>query len=91
MIVAPARLDRILKLDHRSSPMKPLSMFGVLLLILGALAFVIPVPHRDDHSLKVGDAKVSLQTESREKLPPAVGIILIGGGVLSLVLGLRKS
>jgi len=71
--------------------MKPLSMFGVLLLILGALAFVIPVPHRDDHSLKVGDAKVSLQTESREKLPPAVGIILIGGGVLSLVLGLRKS
>ena len=56
--------------------MKPLSMFGVLLLILGALAFVIPVPHRDDHSLKVGDAKVTLQTESREKLPPAVGIIL---------------
>ncbi len=71
--------------------MKPLSMFGVLLLILGALAFVIPVPHRDDHSLKVGDAKVTLQTESREKLPPAVGIILIGGGVLALVLGMRKN
>jgi hypothetical protein len=91
MIVAPARLDRILNLDDRSLPMKPLSMFGVLLLILGALAFVIPVPHRDDHSLKVGDAKVTLQTESREKLPPAVGIILIGGGVLALVLGMRKN
>jgi hypothetical protein len=80
-----------LNLDDRSSPMKPLPLFGVLLLILGALAFVIPVPHRDDHSLRVGDAKVTLQTESREKLPPAVGIILIGGGVLSLVLGLRKN
>jgi hypothetical protein len=91
MIVAPARLDHILNLDDRSLPMKPLSMFGVLLLILGALAFVIPVPHRDDHSLKVGDAKVTLQTESREKLPPAVGIILIGGGVLALVLGMRKN
>jgi hypothetical protein len=91
MIVAPARLYRILNLDDRSLPMKPLSMFGVLLLILGALAFVIPVPHRDDHSLKVGDAKVTLQTESREKLPPAVGIILIGGGVLALVLGMRKN
>ena len=71
--------------------MKALSVLGVLLMILGALSFVIPVSHRDDHSLKVGDAKFTLQTESREKLPPAVGIILIGGGVLSLVLGLRKS
>lgn len=71
--------------------MKALPVLGVLLMILGALTFVIPVSHRDDHSLKVGDAKFRLQTESREKLPPAVGIILIGGGVLSLVLGLRKS
>ena len=70
--------------------MKVLPALGVLLLILGALSFVIPVPHRDDHSLRVGDAKFTLQTESREKLPPAVGIILIGGGVLSLVLGMRK-
>ena len=51
----------------------------------GALAFVVPVPHRDDHSVKVGDAKFTVQTENREKLPPAVGIVLIGGGVLSLV------
>ena len=71
--------------------MKALPMLGVLLLILGALALVIPVPHRDDHSLKVGDAKLTVQTENREKLPPAVGIILIGGGVLSLVFGLRKN
>jgi hypothetical protein len=91
MIVAPARLDRILNLDERSSPMKPLPLLGVLLLILGALAFVVPVSHRDDHSLKVGDAKFTVQTENREKLPPAVGIILIGGGVLSLVFGLRKN
>jgi len=49
------------------------------------------MPHRDDHSVSIGDAKFSLQTESREKLPPAVGIVLIGGGVLSLVLGLRKN
>jgi hypothetical protein len=71
--------------------MKGLPMLGVLLLILGALSFVIPVSHRDDHSLKVGDAKFTIQTENREKLPPAVGVILIGAGVLSLVLGLRKS
>ena len=70
--------------------MKLLPVLGVLLLILGALAFVVPVSHRDNHSLSVGDTKVTLQTENREKLPPAVGIILIGGGVVSLVIGVRK-
>lgn len=71
--------------------MKTLLVLGILLLILGALSFVIPVPHRDDHTLRVGDSKFTLQTESREKLPPVVGVILLGGGILSLVLGLRKN
>lgn len=71
--------------------MKILPLVGVLLIVLGALSFVIPVSRRDEHRLSIGDAKISVQTENREKLPPAVGVILIGGGVLSLVLGLRKA
>jgi hypothetical protein len=71
--------------------MKALPAIGVLLLVLGALSFVIPLPHREDHGVRIGDAKFSVQTESREKLPPAVGIILLGGGVLALVVGLRKT
>jgi hypothetical protein len=75
----------------RSLMMKILPVLGVLLLILGALSFVIPVPRHEQHGVSIGDAKFTLQTDNREKLPPAVGIILLGGGVLSLVLGLRKS
>ena len=71
--------------------MKALPIIGVLLLVLGALSFVVPVPHHEDHGVKIGDAKFSVQTESSEKLPPAVGIVLLGGGILALVLGLRKS
>jgi hypothetical protein len=71
--------------------MKALPAIGVLLLVLGALSFVIPLPHREDHGVRIGDAKFSVQTESREKLPPAVGIILLGGGVLALIVGLRKT
>ena len=37
--------------------MKLLPVLGVLLLILGALAFVVPVSQRDNHSLRVGDTK----------------------------------
>ena len=71
--------------------MRALPLAGVLLLVLGILAFVVPVPHSENHGVKFGDAKISVQTESSEKLPPAVGIVLLAGGVFALVLGLRKS
>lgn len=71
--------------------MKALPLVGVLLLVLGVLSFVVPVPHREDHGVKIGDAKISVETENSEKLPPAVGVVLLAGGVLALVLGLRKT
>ena len=71
--------------------MKALPIVGVLLLVLGILSLVVPLPHQEKHGIKVGDAKFSIQTESSEKVPSAVGIILIGGGVVALVLGLRKA
>lgn len=71
--------------------MKNLTYVGVLLLVLGVLAFVVPIPHREDHGVKIGDTKIGVQTDSSEKLPPAVGIVLMAGGVLALVVGLRKT
>jgi hypothetical protein len=70
--------------------MKTAHVIGILLLVLGLLAFVVPVPHREDHSVKIGDAKIGMQTENSERLPPAVGIVLVAGGVVALVLGSRK-
>ena len=70
--------------------MKGLVILGVLLVILGLLAFVVPLPHHEDHGVKIGDAKISIQTESSEKLPPAVGIALVAGGVIALVVGMAK-
>ena len=71
--------------------MKSVGLTGVLLLVLGLLAFVVPVPHSENHSVKIGDTKIGVQTQSSEKLPPAVGIVLLAGGVLALVLGSRKT
>jgi uncharacterized membrane protein len=70
--------------------MKALSVVGALLLLLGILSFVVPLPHQEEHGVKIGDAKIGVKTESSEKVPPAVGIILIGGGVVALIFGLRK-
>ena len=70
--------------------MKLLPLVGVLLLVLGVLSFVVPIPHRENHGVKIGDAKFSVETENSEKLPPAAGIVLLAGGVVALVVGLRK-
>jgi len=71
--------------------MKALPLVGVLLIVLGVLSFIVPLPHPEKHGVSLGDAKFSVQTESSQLLPSAVGVILIGGGVVALVLGLRKS
>ena len=71
--------------------MRNLTYVGVLLLVLGVLAFVVPIPHREDHGVKIGDTKIGIQTESSEKLPSPVDVVLLAGGVLALVVGLRKT
>jgi hypothetical protein len=71
--------------------MKSLLLIGVLFLVLGLLAFIVPIPHHEDHGVKLGDAKFSVRTESSERLPPAVGIVFVAGGVIALILGLRKN
>ena len=71
--------------------MKALPIVGVLLVVLGILAFIVPVPHHEKHGVSFGDAKISVQTENSERLPPAVGILLVAGGVVALIVGLRKA
>jgi uncharacterized membrane protein HdeD (DUF308 family) len=71
--------------------MKGLPLIGVVLLVLGLLVFVVPVPHRESHGVKIGDAKIGVETENSEKLPPAVGFVLLAGGIVALVAGLRKT
>jgi hypothetical protein len=71
--------------------MKPIALVGVLLLVLGMFSFVVPVPRKENHGVKMGDTRIGEQTENSEKLPPAVGAVLLAGGVLALVLGSRKT
>jgi hypothetical protein len=71
--------------------MKSIGLIGVVLLILGLLSFVVPIPHSENHGVKIGDAKIGVQTQHSETLPPTVGIVLLAGGVVALVLGMRKT
>ncbi len=70
--------------------MKGLAWIGVVLLVLGILAFLVPVPHSESHGVKMGDASIGITTKSNEKLPPAVGGILCAVGAVVLIAGMRK-
>jgi hypothetical protein len=70
--------------------MKPLFIVGIVLLVLGVASFFVALPHTENHGVKLGDASVGIQTHSSEKLPPAVGVVLIVGGIVMMVAGGRK-
>ena len=71
--------------------MKILTIIGVVLVLLGVLSFVVPIPHREEHSVKIGDAKLGVQTQTSERLPLAASIVIVVAGAGCVILGSRKA
>jgi uncharacterized BrkB/YihY/UPF0761 family membrane protein len=71
--------------------MKLVTVIGAVLLLLGILSFVVPLPHREEHSVKVGDTKWGVQTQTSERLPLAASIVIVAAGVACLIAGSRKA
>lgn len=70
--------------------MKSLSLIGAVLVILGVLSFVVPISHTENHDVKIGDTKIGVQTQNREKVPTPASATLIGVGILAMIVGSRK-
>ena len=71
--------------------MRLLTWIGLVVLVLGILSFLVPVPVSHSHGAKVGDASISITTHDQEKLPPAVGGVLCAVGVVLLIAGTRRA
>jgi hypothetical protein len=67
--------------------MKMLFGVGLVVLILGIASFFVPFPHRENHGVKVGDTSIGVQTQSSEKVPPAISAVLILGGAGMMIAG----
>jgi hypothetical protein len=63
--------------------MKNLGTVSFVLVVLGVLALSVPVPQSDAHGV--------IQTGHSEKLPPAIGTVLLVSGVLILGVGALKA
>lgn len=71
--------------------MRGLAIIGLVVLVLGILSFVVPIPTSKTHELKAGDASLAVTTHHDEKLSPIVGGVLCAAGVVLLVAGSRKA
>lgn len=70
--------------------MRTLSIIGIIVLILGIAAFVVPLPHSEHHGVKVGDSQVGITTQHDEKIPPVAAGLVCMVGVVLLIAGSRK-
>jgi hypothetical protein len=72
--------------------MKAVFWVGVVLVVLGILSFVVPVPRNETHGAKIGDVRVGVEVHHSERVSPIVSVILILGGVSTMfAASLRKT
>jgi len=64
---------------------KALFFTGLVVLCLGLLSFVVPIPHTDREGLTVGGVSLGVEAKRQEKVSPAVTMAMILGGVGAMV------
>jgi len=72
--------------------MKPISMAGILLVVLGTLALAyqgITYTHREK-IIDVGPIHATADEQKTIPLPPIIGAIALAGGIALLVVGSRQ-
>ena len=65
--------------------MKPLFWIGSIVLVLGALSLVVPLPSTEHGGVTVGGVSIGVETEHSEKIPPvaSAAMILAGAGMIA--------
>jgi hypothetical protein len=86
--VVAARLAR-----EEVSPMKPLVIVGILLIVLGvfALAYEGITYTKTERVVDLGPLKVDAKREKTIPLPPILGALSLVGGVALLIASRRRS
>jgi hypothetical protein len=72
--------------------MKAKMIAGIVLILLGAMALFyhgIPYTKKED-VLKIGTMKAQVQTSETYEIHPAISGLVLAGGVVLVVLSLRK-
>ncbi len=71
--------------------MKVLFWIGMVVLILGIVSLVVPIPRNEREGIKAGGISIGVETRHEEKVPPLVSAVMILGGAGMMITGKRKS
>ena len=71
--------------------MKALFWIGMVVLILGLVSLVVPIPRSQRDGFMAGGVSFGVETRHEEKVSPFVSAVMILGGVGTMVAGKRKS
>jgi hypothetical protein len=70
--------------------MKVLLYAGLLLVVLGIISLIVPVPTTETEGIKVGNAQFGVQTKHSERVSPIISGVLIVGGIGLSIAGSRS-
>jgi uncharacterized membrane protein HdeD (DUF308 family) len=79
--------------EREESAVKPVTLVGIVLIILGVLALAyqgITYTTREK-VIDLGPLKASVDKEKTIPLPPIIGALALAGGVVLVIVGARKS
>jgi len=73
--------------------MKPLAILGLVLILAGvaALAYQGITYTKRDTVVDLGPIRATVDREKTVPLPPILGVVIVAGGVVLLIAGMRKS
>ena len=72
--------------------MKPTTLIGIALIVLGVLALAYQGITYTTHEkvVEVGPLKATVEKEKKIPLPPIVGVLALAAGVALVIVGARK-
>ncbi len=71
--------------------MKVLFWAGIVVLVLGVLSLVIPIPHSERSGIQAGGISMGVETHYDEKVSPTISAVMILGGAGMMIAGKYKS
>jgi hypothetical protein len=70
--------------------MRALLLIGLIVLILGLVSLVVPIPSTERTGVKAGGISLGVETQHEEKVSPLVSAVLILGGAGMMIAGKVK-
>ena len=67
--------------------MKPISWIGLVVLVLGVLSLVVPIPHKEREGFSAGGISMGVETQHSHTVSPIISVVMILGGAGMMIAG----